>query len=167
MQSTQPTDRPSPGAADLADDLFTLLAYLLKTTQPDLFRALEDVQLSMSQMKLLFTLDLHTDEDCSLSHVGKTLALSLPACSRAVDGLHQRGFVERREDPADRRVKRVRLTDEGRALVRRLNTARFAAIAQFADTLSPADRDRLAAALTPIVAREEIAASRPERTPST
>ena len=34
-------------------------------------------------------------------------------------------------------MKRVRLTDEGSAVIRRLNAARFARLAQFVDTLSP------------------------------
>ena len=52
--------------------------------------------------------------------------MSLPATSRTVDGLLQRGLLERREDEHDRRIKRVRLTDEGRDVVDRIDTARLA-----------------------------------------
>src|SRR5437588_10296342 len=38
-----------------------------------------------------------------------------------VDGLEEHGLVERRGDPADRRVKQLVLTDEGRAVMERLN----------------------------------------------
>ena len=41
--------------------------------------------------------------------------MSLPNASRTVDGLLQRGLVERREDEHDRRVKRVGAQREGRA----------------------------------------------------
>lgn len=164
MQAIGP--RTDAATDALADDLYTLLQFVLKTTQGDLFRALEGMQFSFTQMKLLMTLDAHAEEPCALSRVGETLGISLPACSRAVDALHQRGLVARREDPTDRRVKRVEITDAGRAMLQQILNVRLAAIAQFTETLSPTDQHRLTDALAPLLARPEIAACRPERTPS-
>ena len=62
--------------------------------------------------------------------------MSLPAASRMVDDLVRRGFVERHEDAEDRRMKRVRLTDDGGAVIRRLNAARLNGLEQFAQTLT-------------------------------
>ena len=88
--------------------------------------------------------------------------VSLPAASRLVDDLVRRGFVERNEDAEDRRMKRVRLTDDGSAVIRRLNAARLPALAQFVDTLSAEEHDQLAAALSALMQREDLANCRPE-----
>lgn len=42
------------------------------------------------------------------------LDISKPAVSRALDSLETKGFVTRQQDPQDRRVHRVRLTDQAR-----------------------------------------------------
>jgi DNA-binding MarR family transcriptional regulator len=43
------------------------------------------------------------------------LGVSKQAVGKVLDEMEQRGFVERRLDPADRRARRVRLTPHGRA----------------------------------------------------
>jgi DNA-binding MarR family transcriptional regulator len=43
------------------------------------------------------------------------LGVSKQAVGKVLDEMEQRGFVERRLDPVDRRVRRVRLTEHGRA----------------------------------------------------
>jgi DNA-binding MarR family transcriptional regulator len=68
--------------------------------------------------------------------------------------------VTRAEDADDRRFKQVAATAEGQALMERLMELRVAGFADFVKTLDPADRERLAEALTPIMARDEIAAMR-------
>ena len=60
----------------------------------------------------------------SLKEAAEFVHVSLPAASRLVDDLVRRGFVERNEDAEDRRMKRVRLTENGSAVIRRLNAAR-------------------------------------------
>jgi DNA-binding MarR family transcriptional regulator len=74
--------------------------------------------------------------------------LSLPATSRTVDGLLRRGLLSRHEDLEDRRIKRVRLTDEGRRVVHRIVTARLQGLEAFATTLSDDQRAALMAALS-------------------
>jgi DNA-binding MarR family transcriptional regulator len=43
------------------------------------------------------------------------LGVSKQAVGKVLDEMEQRGFVERRPDPVDRRVRHVRLTEHGRA----------------------------------------------------
>jgi DNA-binding MarR family transcriptional regulator len=150
----------APTEAELARDLFSFLGYLLRSTTPDMFRALGELDLTLTQVKLLHALD---DPECELSlkDLAERLSLSLPTASRAIDGLHQRGYVARREDEHDRRMKRVRITAAGTGALRRLNQVRLAQLEEFAATMSAAERRRLAAALAPLVARPEIAAVRP------
>ena len=83
----------------------------------------------------------------SLSATADRVGLSLPAMSRLIDGLVARGLVLREESSADRRYLVLRLTSEGRDLVR---TARASAQAHLAETLaalSPARRAQVAQAM--------------------
>jgi DNA-binding MarR family transcriptional regulator len=66
--------------------------------------------------------------------------------------------VNRTEDPADRRIKRLCLTDEGRDLVRRMRELRMAGFEQFVTTLTPKQRAQLAKTLDSILARDDLVA---------
>ena len=125
----------------MARDLFAVLGYLLRTTTPDMFRALGELDLSMTQVKLLYALD-DPERELSLKDLGEELNLSLPAASRAIDALHQRGYVDRREDEQDRRMKRVRITPAGTGAIARLNHTRLAQLEEFAATMTDADSYR-------------------------
>jgi DNA-binding MarR family transcriptional regulator len=157
MQRTAPV---TPAA--LADDVLALMMHLLKASSQDVFAAVGELDLSMTQVKMLHAVE--SEDDLSLKGLAERLGLSLGAASRAVDGLHQRGLIERREDEQDRRIKRVSPTEAGQAIVTRLNQARRATVQQFALTLTDDERQGLAEALAPIVAREEIAACRTKGT---
>jgi DNA-binding MarR family transcriptional regulator len=65
-----------------------------------------------------------------------------------VDGLLRRGWLERREDPSDRRMKRVGITAAGRKIINRIETARLAGLEDYAASLSPEQRVRLSSALS-------------------
>lgn len=49
--------------------------------------------------------------------LGRKVLLTSGSITTAVDRLARRGLVARHDDPDDRRVRRVSLTDEGRALI--------------------------------------------------
>jgi len=160
MQAT--TSSPQEQATgDLTRDLYTFLTYLLSTSTPDFFRALGEADVTLTQVKLLHRID-ESDADLSLKDLAEGLSFSLAGVSRSIDALHQRGLVERREDEKDRRMKRVRITPEGRDLLRSLTEMRLNLLAQFVETIPDPQRRELLDALSPIVEREEIAAFRPE-----
>jgi DNA-binding MarR family transcriptional regulator len=127
-----------------------LWAYLNRKSSADLFRMVAELDSSFSQVKMLFLLE---DGEHSVKEIAERLGLSLPAASRAVDGLIQRGYVSRRESATDRRSRLVALTDDGRAVVDRVLRARLQTLEAFADELTPAERDCLYTALLPIVER--------------
>jgi len=52
--------------------------------------------------------------------IGKKVLLTSGSMTAAVDRLAERGLVERRDDPEDRRARVVHLTDAGRKLIRKL-----------------------------------------------
>lgn len=146
---------------ELARDLAALVAHIHRHCTTDLLEAFGAVDLTMTQIKLLHRLE-ETDEELSLKAGAELVRVSLPAASRLVDDLVRRGLVERREDPEDRRMKRVRLTGEGREVIRRLGAARLSGMREFIGALSPAERAQLNETLTLLLQRPEIAACRSE-----
>ena len=139
-------------AQALAQAIGDLMKSLLTHTGRDFFQAIDGLQLSFTQIKTAQFL-AETKEPLSLGAIGDHLGLSLPAVSRAVDGLVKRGLCTRTEDPADRRSKRIVITARGRRLYERLHEIRVAGIREWAEGLDPAERDALLQALRPI-ARE-------------
>jgi DNA-binding MarR family transcriptional regulator len=149
------------GEQALAADLYAFVTHLHKHCNSDLLEAVGALDLTLTQIKLLHYLDDASDE-LTLKQGAELVRISLPAASRMVDDLVRRGFVERREDVDDRRMKRVRITDAGRSVIARLNAARLTGLEQFVEGLTPSERRALDHALVKLVARPDVAALRPE-----
>jgi DNA-binding MarR family transcriptional regulator len=147
--------------APLTRDMFALASYLMRTANLGTFNAIAELDLSVTQLKALCALDAR-EEEPSLKSLADSMGVSLPTMSRAVDGLFERGFLLREEDPVDRRVKRLRLTDAGRRVPLALNEARLSALHELIGSLGDEQADALAHALSLILdERAEIAALRP------
>jgi DNA-binding MarR family transcriptional regulator len=76
--------------------------------------------LTMSQLKVLLLLsrpDLTAEAGASGQQITAALGVGLATVTGIVDRLVAHGLVTRREDEADRRVRRVTLTTAGRELV--------------------------------------------------
>jgi DNA-binding MarR family transcriptional regulator len=67
--------------------------------------------------------------------------------------------VTRVEDPDDRRVRRLSITDKGRRLAGEIVAARLADLEAFADNLTPAQRRKLDGALEAVLDEEAIRAA--------
>lgn len=160
MEATTSRTQVSPEPAELARDLYAFVVHLHKSADADRLETVAQLELSTTQLKALRVLDAPDVDELSLGALAERLRISLAATSRTVEALHQRACVERREDPADRRMKRVRITNEGRDVIRQLHAAKMSALEEFAATLSPLERRRLAAALSPVLERSELVACR-------
>jgi DNA-binding MarR family transcriptional regulator len=141
----------SASTQQLSEVLAPLWAYLNRKSSADLFHMVAELDSSFSQVKMLFLLE--DGGEHSVKDIAQHLGLSLPAASRAVDGLIQRGHVSRRASAEDRRSRLVALTGDGRAVVDRVLRARLQTLEQFAAELTPQERDCLYTALLPIVER--------------
>jgi DNA-binding MarR family transcriptional regulator len=131
---------------ELAAELLELWSHLMRGSTQQMFAILGELDLTLTQMKTLGMLDSCVEE-VSVKELSERLGLSLPATSRTVDGLLRRGFLSRHEDLEDRRIKRVRLTDDGRDIVQRLATARLQGLEAYSASLSDEQRAVLMAAL--------------------
>src|SRR6185312_6491329 len=76
------------------------------------------LDLTMAQLKALFTLEY--GGPATIGQTGEKLGISLPTASHLVERLVQGGYVERTEDPNDRRRTLASTTEKGSELVKRL-----------------------------------------------
>ena len=140
-------------AGATASKLAAFARLLSESASNDSLGGVEDAGLSPTQLKAMHAIG-GAGHDLSLKAVAERLGgLSVPTVSRAVDGLVQRGFATRTEDPGDRRVKRLRLTARGRRTIERLVELRAAELEAVLATLEDGERERLASALDPILRR--------------
>jgi DNA-binding MarR family transcriptional regulator len=155
MHATVSPEQATLDAA-LIRDLGGFAKFLLRAGGRDFYRAVGELELSISQIRILHLLNGPLPQ-ASLKQLSDEIELSLPAVSRSVDALFQRGLVTRTENETDRRLKTVAITAEARALIGRLTELRVAGISDFVTTLTAKERRDLAKALASIVAREDIA----------
>jgi DNA-binding MarR family transcriptional regulator len=109
--------------------------------------AAEDIwgDLSMREYDVLYTLS-KCRGSLRLSELNRHVLLSQPALSRMVDRLAERGFVERRADPADGRGVCLSLTAAGRAAQREVGRKHARSVARAMTTrLDPAELAQLEA----------------------
>jgi DNA-binding MarR family transcriptional regulator len=128
----------------------SFLATTMKTAQGEVFRLVEEFDLSMTQLRILFVLD-NSDREFTPSELAKLVGLSPAATGRAVDALTRNDIVSRRDDDEDRRVKRLGLTGTGQEIVGRIVSARRAGLAGYLDGLTPQQREALSSALQPLL----------------
>ena len=89
-----------------------------------------------------------------------SFGVSVPSISRAVDGLVKAGLATRVEDPEDRRVRRIAITDQGEGAGRRPSSpALDRASRRSPRRLTAAQRRKLDAAVDSLLEREDIAAT--------
>jgi DNA-binding MarR family transcriptional regulator len=102
-------------------------------------------ELSTSQYHLLEPLAAAGGPLC-VGEVADSAGVSAPSATRMLDGLESRGLVHRERDERDRRIVRVELSDEGRALVETKREGILRARTAIFDAL-PASERRAAARL--------------------
>jgi DNA-binding MarR family transcriptional regulator len=144
--------RTAPAPEAVTDQLHAFLRHLMATTQGDVLRLAVEMDLTLTQLRVLHLLRTEESEP-ALGDLASRVGLSVAATGRAVDALVKAGHVSRKEDPVDRRVKRHALTAKGNRTMERLAAARRAGVETFVGGLSEEDRERLSAALEPLLER--------------
>jgi len=71
--------------------------------------------LSMPQFGILMR--LYHEEVCGITDISRHMGVTNAAVSQLIDRLVEKQLIERSEDPADRRAKKIVLTPKGRELV--------------------------------------------------
>jgi DNA-binding MarR family transcriptional regulator len=107
--------------------------------------------LSMPQLGVL--IHIHRKRVCSVSDIGEDLGTSRAAASQMVDRLVHMGFVERSEDPNDRRAKRIALSDQGMRTLKQSMHGQLDWLNQVSRSLTAQEREQVGAALKLLTAR--------------
>jgi DNA-binding MarR family transcriptional regulator len=118
----------------------------MQRSMRDFRRFMDETNLSFSQISILMRL-IHKGST-SVSVVGDQLGVTNAAASQAVDRLVGLGLIERNEDPADRRAKRLALTVKGRSLITEGIKARGKWIEGLTDALTRDQQQLIISALT-------------------
>ena len=141
----------APGRASLGD-LVQEFVNRVSHARGDTLAVLAGASVTLPQVLLLRR--MATNGENTSSELAEQMHMSLPAVSQMVDRLFQLGLVSRAESLEDRRKKRLGVTPEGRALLKRIARARSADYAAGLTPLSP----RLRAALSQVLrdALEEL-----------
>nr|WP_233160354.1 MarR family transcriptional regulator [Actinophytocola xanthii] len=136
----------------VTDDVVSFLSRLKQSGEAHILGVAAGLDLSFSQLRALFVL-ADCQEELAVNELAERLALSMATAGRAVQALARAEMVTRREDDQDRRVKRVRLSERGRALVAGLDRAHREAVRDCVRSLTEHERARLSAALAPLLAQ--------------
>ena len=101
--------------------------------------------LSMPQFSIL--MQLRYRGTCSVSDISDRFDFSAAAASQLVDKLVQAGYLERAEDPTDRRAKLLSLSAKGEELINQGIEERHRWMDDLVGTLSVEDQKKVADAL--------------------
>jgi DNA-binding MarR family transcriptional regulator len=95
-----------------------------------------------------------------LSQLAEDASMSLSSMQELIDELEQRGLVERRPDPHDKRAKRILLTAEGRAALTPAAAITAALERDYANRIGQARFEQMCLALNDLI-DELLADERP------
>ncbi len=102
--------------------------------------------LSMPQFSIL--MQLHHKGPCGMSEISERFDISNAAASQLVDKLAQAGYLDRTEDPSDRRAKQLKLSPKGAKLVDKGINERYRWMDQLTDNLNADEQKKVSEALT-------------------
>ena len=142
--------RPRRSLKVEAQRLLDLLNALGSTTfRQLLWQRASELDLTYAQSQVLFYVGDHPA--CHMGDVGKAFNVTLPAVTHIIDRLEEKQFVQRGDDPADRRVYVLELTRQGRALVQELRGLQMRGVEAVLARMSAGDRDRVIKGLEALV----------------
>lgn len=109
-------------------------------------RRIDDLDLSVSQARILFLLEAAV-EPLPIHVLAEQASLSMAATGRNIDHLVRVGILSREESAADRRVKLIAPTDHGRQIIAMHLNARREAVERLVERLPEPERAALHAAI--------------------
>ncbi|MGW3211672.1 MarR family winged helix-turn-helix transcriptional regulator [Streptomyces parvus] len=113
-------------------------------------RQLEPIDITPAQFRLLRTVASY-DAAPRMADLARRLDVVPRAVTTLVDALEASGRVRRAPDPESRRVVRIEITDEGRATLRSLRSARRAAAEEILAPLTADQREVFGELLSALV----------------
>jgi DNA-binding MarR family transcriptional regulator len=140
---------PNQTSREVATDFIAVVMRVMNNNSAPMVAFAELHDLNFTQLKTMFSLS-HRGEPQPIGRLAELTGSSLPSMGRAVDGLFRHGLVTRTEDPLDRRVKRIELTELGESSMNAIHEARLNTLVEVLDQLPSDQLDALASALKPL-----------------
>jgi len=124
---------------------------LVRQSMRRFLRYARESGLSMSHIGAIF----HTHQlgSCGVTEIGEHLGVSSAAASQMLDRLVQQDLVLRSEDPNDRRVKRIELTEKGKCILEEGLRARQTWLKDLALSLTEGERDTVQEAMRILITK--------------
>jgi DNA-binding MarR family transcriptional regulator len=117
-------------------------------------QSLEEAGLSHARFRLLMNLfkseELDGRSELNPSEISDRQGISRNTVSTLIRDLEEEGLIERTLDPHDRRRFNIRLTENGRDLIREHSAAHFRIVASCFETLTPDEQQELSDLLAKI-----------------
>jgi DNA-binding MarR family transcriptional regulator len=133
----------------LGDALVTAMDRTISRYQRSLRHAIEQAEgrerLTMPQLRCLQAIT--ADGTALTTQLARQMNVAVPTMTSMIDGLTERGLVERHPDPVDRRQVRIVMTDEGRAVLARYQGIVHMRLRRLLSHLTAAQKKRLLAAM--------------------
>lgn len=118
------------------------MALLMRVSLQDLMAYIHRKGISMAQINVLY--QLYYRGPCEVLAFTHALSLSPAGASQLIERMVRQGWVERLDDPADRRVRRVYLTEPGRQLVAESIAVRNEWVQRFGARLTGEEKQQVA-----------------------
>lgn len=110
-----------------------------------------EIGLSRSSIGTLFHLS-HRDHT-GVTDLGEHLGVSSAAASQMLERLVDEGLIQRSEDPDDRRMKKITLTEKGSRVMKESVSARLGWLEQLTVNLSVEEKNQITSAMKLIISK--------------
>ena len=124
---------------DLADNLVRQIGLLYRAMMKAL--EAETAPLGIGSGRISYLFMLYINEGITQQEMANRLQADKGAVARTLAQLEDQGYVNRRPDPADKRVTRVYLTDKSKALQSDLEKAVERVITRLNENIAPDEED--------------------------
>ncbi len=111
----------------------------------DSMRYMKTAGLSWPQFGVMMR--LFRGGSCGVSDIGKHMEVTSAAASQLIDGLVEKGLLERVENPDDRRLKQISISQKGRAFIQNGAAQRYGWVEELVASLTSEQREAVAQAL--------------------
>ncbi|MEW6287611.1 MAG: MarR family transcriptional regulator [Chloroflexota bacterium] len=134
-----------PKTLQITQTLREWMDVFMHRSMRDWARFAKSTGLSMAQFGVL--MQLYHKGACGMSQISERFDVTPAAASQLVEKLVQAGYIERAEDPSDRRAKLLKLSPSGTKLIEEGINERYRWLDDLVSRLSPEEQVRVSEAL--------------------
>lgn len=138
-----------PSGEQFVTTLEKWIELFMRHTIHNFIRYSRESGISMSQIGVLF--HIHRMGCIGVTDLGEDMGVTSAAASQISERLVQQGLIHRSEDPQDRRVKQIVLTEQGHQMLQESIHARQEWLTDLADKLSTDEKDQIMGSLNILI----------------